>query len=438
LVALKSVLFSILSFFGRLFSPLGRVLLEFIILPVYGFLYATRRRLSIWYRPAKNRLMFFLSNRYSLHGAVIVVALVAIGVNLQFQTVRAETGTFGEKSLLYGIVTNQEVETIDEYADLEHPETYANNSYLSDSTLRGDSVALNTDAPVVASSSSVLNDGIIVTATTSTSTADTVAPREGTIEYGVQSGDTLSTIAEKFNISLNTLLWANGLTVKSVIKPGVTLKILPVTGVEYTVKNGETLIGISKKLNASSDDILAFNKLEGSSALKIGQTLVVPGGTPPATVVAVRPTTNTSVTKLFVAPPSTSGSGAKPAAGKMSWPTDLTYIVRGLSLTHTGVDIDCNGHSNGTSTNDNYAAADGIVQFAGTKNGYGNAVEINHGNGLVTRYGHFYTLYVKKGQQVTAGTPLGRCGSTGNSTGTHLHFEVIINGKFQNPLNYLR
>ena len=122
----------------------------------------------------------------------------------------------------------------------------------------------------------------------------------------------------------------------------------------------------------------------------------------------------------------------------MVWPTDLTYIVRGLSWYHTGVDIDCNGHADGTSTNDNYAAADGIVQFAGAKRGYGNVVEITHGNGIMTRYGHNHTVYVQTGQQVSAGTPIGRCGSTGTSTGTHLHFEVVANGRFMNPLDYLR
>lgn len=122
----------------------------------------------------------------------------------------------------------------------------------------------------------------------------------------------------------------------------------------------------------------------------------------------------------------------------MLWPTDGHYIVRGLSWYHTGVDIDCDGHNNGTSTQDNYAAADGVVQYAGWKGGYGITVEINHGNGLVTRYGHFYSLYVESGQSVTTGTPLGRCGSTGNSSGTHLHFEVVGNGRFKNPLEYIR
>jgi murein DD-endopeptidase MepM/ murein hydrolase activator NlpD len=256
--------------------------------------------------------------------------------------------------------------------------------------------------------------------------------------YTVGNGDTLSTIAHKFGITLNTLLWANKLTVRSVIKPGNTLNILPVSGVEHTIKGGDTVTAIAKKYGVNATDILAYNKLPSGSGLTVGVKLIVPGGEfkAPTPVAAVR---NVAVKDIFTGVPSSVGtSGNKPTAGKMLWPTDLKYVVRGLSWTHTGLDVDCNGHANGTSTNTNYAAADGIVQFSGAKRGYGNTVEINHGNGIVTRYGHFYQLYVKAGEQITMGTPLGRCGSTGNSTGTHLHFEVIVNGKFKNPLDYLR
>ncbi len=184
--------------------------------------------------------------------------------------------------------------------------------------------------------------------------------------------------------------------------------------------------------------MLAYNDLNEGEALKVGQPLIVPGGELQAPVVRNVASASTAVKTIFTSAPAGSGSTAKPAAGAgMVWPTDLRYVVRGLAWGHTGVDIDCSGRANGTSTNDNYAAADGIVQFSGPKGGYGNTVEINHGNGIVTRYGHFYSIYVKKGESVTAGTALGRCGSTGTSTGTHLHFEVIANGKFKNPFDYL-
>lgn len=433
LVASKRVIFFVVQLVGKLLAPLFRFLLNYVVLPIYGVIFASQKRLSTWYRPAKNRFMFFLSNRYTIHGAVLLVVLVAVGVNLQFSQARAEADNFGEKSLLYAIVTDQSVEVIDQYADYSRPVA---SQVIDASTLRP-FVNTNTENPSIPTSL-VLGEGILSQASVSTTTADTLAPREGVVAHTVGAGDTLSTIAHKYGITLNTLLWANNLTVRSVIKPGDSLQILPVSGVIHTVKNGDTATAIAKKYAVNSADVLTYNKLASGSSLTVGAQLIIPGGEFQAP--APKPVVRTVAVKdIFTTPPSSSGtSGTKPATGKMFWPTDLKYVVRGLSWTHTGLDVDCDGHANGTSKNDNYAAADGIVQFSGTKRGYGNTVEINHGNGIVTRYGHFYQLYVKSGEQVTAGTPLGRCGSTGNSTGTHLHFEVIVNGKFKNPLDYLR
>jgi LysM repeat protein len=433
LVALKRAAFFLARVFGRLLSPLASFALHYIVLPVYGLLFALHKRLSTWYRPAKNRFMFFLSNRYTIHGAVLLVVLVAAGANLQLSQARAEADTFGEKSLLYAIVTDQSVEVIDEYVDYSRP---VSSQVIDESTLRP---FLPANSPDPATPTSlVLGEGILSQTSVSSTTADTLAPREGTVTYTVGTGDTLSTIAHKFGITLNTLLWANNLTVRSVIKPGNSLSILPVSGVEHTVKSGDTVNAVAKKYGVNAADVLAYNKLPTGTALKVGTKLIVPGGEFKAPV-AVSPVRNVAVKDIFTGTPSSVGApGTKPAAGKMLWPTDLKYVVRGLSWTHTGLDIDCDGHANGTSTNNNYAAADGIVQFSGAKRGYGNTVEINHGNGIVTRYGHFYQLYVKAGEQITMGTPLGKCGSTGNSTGTHLHFEVVVNGKFKNPLDYLR
>ncbi len=362
----------------------------------------------------------------------MLVVFVAIGVNLQFSQARAEADSFGEKSLLYAIVTDESVEIIDQYVDYSRPVA---SQVMDASTLRP-AVRQNSNNPSVPTSL-VLGQGILSQASVSTTTADTLAPREGVVSHAVGAGDTLSTIAQKYGITLNTLLWANNLSVRSVIKPGDNLKILPVSGVVHTVKSGDTATAIAKKYAVNTDEILSYNQLKSGGALTVGTTLIVPGGEfqAPAPKPVVRPV---AVKDIFTTAPSSAGSTDKPVAGKMYWPTDLKYVVRGLSWTHTGLDVDCNGRANGTSTHDNYASADGIVQFAGAKRGYGNTVEINHGNGIVTRYGHFYSIYVKAGEQVTGGTSLGRCGSTGNSTGTHLHFEVIVNGKFKNPLDYLR
>ena len=432
---LKAATLAAGSFVARALKPVGRPLFRYAILPLYGLSYRLRRRLGNFYRPAKNRLMFVLTNRYAVHTVVIAIAVVAGVVNFDLGTVRAESEEFGQNSILYSLVTNQEIEVIEEYSAVDDAATYVAVSSFGDDSLHapfGGTAALEPTTSLTGLSQS----GLALAPMTGTEASlAPAAPRTGVITYTVSAGDTLSTISEHFSISLNTLLWANGLTVRSVIKPGTQLTILPVTGVEHTVKSGETLGYIAKKYSVDTDTILAFNNLESADALKIGQPLIVPGGQLIAPVPTTRPV---AVRDIFTTAPSGSGGSTTPAAGfRMAWPTDLRYIVRGKSLYHTGVDIDCNGHRDGTSTNDNYAAMDGIVQFAGARSGYGYAVEIDHGNGLMTRYGHFHSLYVSKGDVVTTGTPLGRCGSTGNSTGTHLHFEVWANGAIKNPANYL-
>ena len=436
LVRLKAIGLALGSLVAGLFRPVGNLLTRLIILPTYKLFYGLQRRVGHFYRPAKNRTMFVLTNRYAVHLVVIAIAAVAGTVNFHIGEVRAEADTFGQRSIIYSLITKQEIEVIEEYANLEDVTNYAAVSSFGDDSLRAPVGGTTMPATQVATSGLTQN-GLALSAPVGNvePTAASAVPRTSIETYSVAEGDTLSTISQKFNISLNTLLWANNLTVRSVIKPGMSLTILPVTGVNHTVGKNETLSAVAKKYNVGTDVILAYNGLESADSLKIGQQLIIPGGEVKAPVPVSRPV---AVRDIFTTAPAGSGSQVKPvASGKMIWPTDLRYIVRGLSLRHTGVDIDCNGHRDGSSTNDNYAALDGIVQFAGAKGGYGYAVEINHGDGLVTRYGHFHSLYVQKGDSVAAGAPLGRCGSTGNSTGTHLHFEVLANGKFMNPANYL-
>ncbi len=436
LVRLKATVLALFGLVSDAFSPFGRVLLRYLILPVYGLSYGLRRRLGNFYRPAKNRVMFLLTNRYAVHAVVIMVAGVAGVVNFGFGEVRAESEAFGQRSILYSIVTKQEIEVIEEYSSLENVTNYASVPMFADDALHAP-IGGTSDIEPLSSMTGLGQNGLALgsSVTSSGSAAVSTVPRTTVEAYVVTIGDTLSTISQQFGISLNTLLWANNLTVRSVIKPGMSLSILPVSGVQHTIKSGDTLGAISKKYSVGTESILAYNNLASADALRIGQSLLIPGGQLSAPIPTTR---SVGVKDLFTPAPTGSGGSSTPAPGaKMVWPTDLHYIVRGLSLYHSGVDIDCNGRADGTSTNDNYAAMDGIVQFAGSKGAYGYAVEIDHGNGLVTRYGHFHSLYVTRGDIVSAGDPLGRCGSRGRSTGTHLHFEVIANGRFMNPANYL-
>lgn len=400
-----------------------------VFVPTYRVFYVLKKRLDKAWRPAKNRFMVFVTNRYAVHVTMGVIALVVIGVNVQTTEVRAES--FGEKSLMYSIATGEDTQIIEETKEdaveitsVSYREATGIASYN-----RGVDFIGGDQVPVA-----ILGGGTLASPTISEG-AESTAPRTEIETYAVQGGDTLSTIASQFGISLNTLLWANNLTVRSVLKPGSELTILPTSGVKHEVGSGDTVASIAEKYDADEEEIIKFNRLASAEDIVIGEDLIVPGGEIAA---PAPPARSTSVASVFTQPTSTiptTTSDAQPAvsgSGSMIWPTDLYVITQYFGWNHTGVDIDCHF------TNDNYAADDGIVQFAGWKGGYGYAVEVNHGNGLVTRYGHHASLYVQAGDQVSKGQALGRCGTTGRSTGTHLHFEVIVNGAFKNPLEYIR
>ncbi|HBI27996.1 MAG TPA: metalloendopeptidase, partial [Peptococcaceae bacterium] len=137
-------------------------------------------------------------------------------------------------------------------------------------------------------------------------------------------------------------------------------------------------------------------------------------------------------TRNIVATVATASRGT--GNGSLRWPTggSITsrYGPRGGGF-HSGLDI---GAGQGAAVG---AAAGGTVSSAGWQGGYGNYVLINHGNGVSTRYAHLSSINVSSGQSVSSGQLIGRVGSTGNSTGPHLHFEVIVNGSTRDPLNYL-
>lgn len=396
-------------------------------MPIYRLFFVARRGLNHLWRPAKNKLMYVISNRYTVHAVMLIIATVVGVINLGTNEVRAES--FGQKSLLYQLASTQDNEIIEEYAFEETTPKHISVSYRGVGALSAVTYGID-NLSDESLTTSVVSGGSLTTPVI-TEGSSSVAPRDAVEVYAVQTGDTLSTIAGKFGLSLNTILWANNLTVRSVLRPGDSLNILPVSGVSHTVKSGDTLSKIAKIYDVSADEILAFNHLEDASDLSVGDKLIVPGGTIQYAAPVKRPTA--SIGSVFSTPTTTSSAAPTiSGSGNMSWPTDLRIITQYFGWRHTGVDIDCHFD------NVNYAADDGIVQYAGWKGGYGYAVEINHGNGIVTRYGHHAKMYVTAGQQVSKGTPLGLCGTTGNSTGTHLHFEVILNGKFQNPLSYVR
>ena len=252
--------------------------------------------------------------------------------------------------------------------------------------------------------------------------------RDQIIEYKVVQGDTVSTIAEKFGVSEDTIRWQNDLQSKSAIKVGQVLEILPVTGVYHKVAKGETVYSIAKKYDTSPQGMVDFpyNTFtdDETFALAVGQMVVVPDGVKPNEI----PWSPVARVKQI-----TPDAGTVVASGIFVWPTAGTISQRYVWY-HKGVDIA--NHS----SPDVLAADAGTVVLAGWPDnyGYGNRVIIDHGNGYRTLYGHLSRIYVISGQTVARGAAIGKMGSSGRSTGIHLHFEVIKSGVYLNPLNVLR
>lgn len=262
--------------------------------------------------------------------------------------------------------------------------------------------------------------------------------RSGVIQYTVQNGDVIGSIASRFGISVNTILWANNLTARSYIRPGDVLKIPPGTGVLHLVKKGDSLGKIASLYGVKTDEIASANNLSNNGkTLVVGQNLFIPGGQKIQTGIAV-PTRNIAqngsinreLDKIAAPPPSIN----TPAGTDYIWPTSDHRINQYYGIRHTGVDIA------GKIGNPNYAAKAGkvIKSQCGWNGGYGCYIIVDHGGGITTLYGHNSKLLVSVGETVEQGQVIGLLGSTGRSTGPHLHFEVRINGKRTNPLAYVR
>ena len=228
--------------------------------------------------------------------------------------------------------------------------------------------------------------------------------------YVVRKGDTLTSIAKMYDVSPNTIKWANDL--KGAPKEGDILTILPVSGIKYTVKKGDTLASIVKKYKADAGEIQQFNDLADGD-LTVGDEIIIPDAELDVPAAPAKKVPSAKVKKTDSSGPSYVGYYIKPLPGSIK-----TQGLHG----HNAVDL--SGVPLGTPV---IAAADGVVIVAkdgGWNGAYGSYVVVAHPNGTQTLYAHLNSVSVERGQSVKQGQKLGGMGNTGRSTGPHLHFEI--------------
>jgi len=326
--------------------------------------------------------------------------------------------------LFIHIISPESVDGIFPFPHSAHAQTEGDGGILHDPSIDLLQAAINSDPnPTkgehemeVSNGSALLPHGDIGSGDgVATDNTKVTKKKSGISLYTVKEGDSLSEIAEEHGVSSNTILWANDIRDASTIRIGDELIILPVSGVQHKVVSGETLQSIAKKYGSDVSDIALYNGISEGAGLKAGAEIVVPGG---AFASAPKKVASSGTAKKSSAPATKSSSSS--SSGKFGNPLPGAAITQ-ANHGYNAVDID------GETGDPIYASAGGTVIIAkgggGYNGGYGNYIVIEHGGGVQTLYAHMSSLAVSGGS-VNKGEVIGYVGSTGKSTGSHLHFEV--------------
>ncbi|MFA6553760.1 MAG: M23 family metallopeptidase [Patescibacteria group bacterium] len=422
--------FFFMFMFGKPILAVSSFIFRYVLVPLYSVYRYLKMKGSVIFAPAKNKIIYPLLTRSTIHVLMGIIVVGVIANNVFIKQTRAEE--FGQGTIIATVTTNPDDVDITETALISPQKTakhYQGTSLASEEEQAVAGIGDGTDGGDTTAITSQTNNAVIKPDIASTTLGD--RPRESVAYYMIEGGDTISTIAEKFGISTNTLLWENKLGPRDLIKPGDKLTILPSSGVSHQVKKGDTIAKIASRYSVSPDTVIEYNKLANTDDIEQDEILIIPGGQMPEEVIPIAPKSNTSLgsSSIFNIPaPSRVASSAR-----LLWPTPSHKINQYYKgRIHTGVDID------GTYSSPLYAADDGRVEYANKdRSGYGLHVVINHGGGVKTLYGHASKLFVKVGDSVKRGQTIAMMGCTGRCTGTHIHFEVRINGAIVNPLSYL-
>lgn len=422
------------------FSAIFLFIFNTCILPVYRVYARISRYIGTIFKPAKNKLLYPFVTKYFLHVVIVLVTVFATTTNIYANTNPIVMGSTDEILLASVVGYAVDDEIVEENSYLETIPS-AKNYVASAIGTQQSPVAIDdsfvvdqkVDFSVATAGGSALAKPLI---SSDAVIAANKKRRHDVTTYTVASGDTIGSIAQNFDLKQTTILWANGLTSRSYIRPGQVLNILPVDGIQYTVKSGDSLSKIASTYDVEEDEILDANGMSDASKLAKGLALILPGAqpiqptikqsAPPTTKLASANTSGLSKIKDWLAPQ----EKVVASGGKLLWPTPGKYITQYFSWRHFGLDID------GITGDPLYASEAGTVERAGWGTGYGWHVVIDHGNGMKTRYAHMIKYHVEAGDKVEKGHVIGLMGSTGWSTGSHLHYEVIVNGVRRNPLTY--
>lgn len=430
----------ITAFFIFAYKPLKiilRLIFYKIIVKSYKFYFSFLKKLG--WTGFKNSPFAFLVTRKLAHIVIAAITLIIISTNLAdkikansdsvkqsaektilAQLIESEFGTDEEEQLIEEFFTEEAIISNVEQTYLENLSAARIQPFIEDEIFDGEEYV-----PFNQEGTAVRRPGLA-------QTKKAKRAREEIVYYTVEQGDTVSTIADDFNISVNTILWENNLSAYSMLHPGDKLSILPFSGITHTVIKGESMESVANYYKADKEIIAEANKLSPGRGLFIGQKLLIPGGKKIA--YNSRRAESYSGLKILekLVKPKTAPSSGISSGNKMHWPTSGYRITQYYSWRHHAVDI---ANKIGTPI---YATDAGTIEVAGWGRGYGNQIVIDHGGGRKTRYAHLSKFYVGAGERVGKGEAIGAMGSTGWSTGPHLHFEIIIGGIKYNPLNYIR
>ncbi|MFA6105590.1 MAG: peptidoglycan DD-metalloendopeptidase family protein [Patescibacteria group bacterium] len=366
---------------------------------------------------------------------IIFVALFLTTIGQTKISGKKDLSYVGQKTLAYALVgESDEIQLEEEFAP-------TNQSAVSSYSWKTGAISISELAPAgqttdeiyylgapIAGGSAISRPGLI-------SGGVSTAKRQTEEKYTIQQGDSLSSIAYDFGLSVSTIMWNNGLVLRSVLRPGDVLNIPPTDGVMHTVKKGDTLGKIAKLYGGKAEEIVEFNNLKpDGSDMKVGERIAVPNGVKAqVTQVAVVRRVTQSASRV----PTPPSSRSAPSLSGFIWPSSAHTITQYYGFTHHAIDI------GGPWQSPIYATKSGVVLTSqcGWNSGYGCYIIIDHGDGVKSLYGHNSKLLVSPGDLVDAGQTIALMGNTGKVrgvTGIHSHFEIIINGARANPLKYTR